>query len=106
MIKGVNDLHIPEIVKELKGLGVFITNIMPLIPARGSLFENYPGTSPAELNKMRSTCQTDMRQMHHCRQCRADAIGLLGNDRSSEFRMEAGEKCASGSETGRQARAV
>lgn len=106
MIKGVNDLHIPEIAKELKGLGVFITNIMPLIPARGSVFENYPGTSPAELNKMRSMCQVDLRQMYHCKQCRADAIGLLGNDRSSEFRVEAGEKGASGLGTGRQARAV
>jgi len=30
-------------------------------------------------------CGLDMKMMRHCRQCRADAIGLLGEDRSSEF---------------------
>jgi nitrogen fixation protein NifB len=86
MIKGVNDRHIPDIVKKLKKLGVFICNIMPLIPARGSAFENYPWTSPRELNIMRAACGEELRQMYHCRQCRADAIGMLDNDRSEEFR--------------------
>ena len=86
MIKGVNDFHIPDIVKRLKDMHVFISNIMPLIPARGSAFENYPGTGAQELNQMRAACGTDLRQMYHCRQCRADAIGMLDNDRSAEFR--------------------
>ncbi len=30
-------------------------------------------------------CEVDIRQMRHCRQCRADAIGLLDKDRSAEF---------------------
>ena len=30
-------------------------------------------------------CGLDMKMMRHCRQCRADAIGLLGQDRSQEF---------------------
>jgi nitrogen fixation protein NifB len=29
----------------------------------------------------------DIQQMRHCQQCRADAIGLLHEDRSHEFRM-------------------
>lgn len=87
MIKGINDHHIPEVVKKMKELGVFITNIMPLIPAPGSAFEAFSQTSMKELNELRDRCQLDMRQMRHCKQCRADAIGLLGDDRSSEFRM-------------------
>ncbi|MFZ5652078.1 MAG: nitrogenase cofactor biosynthesis protein NifB [Bacillota bacterium] len=107
MIKGINDFHIPEIVTKLKGLGVFITNIMPLIPARGSLFENYPQTGQGELNKMRGICQAHLRQMYHCRQCRADAIGLLDNDRSSEFRTAvSGTEMTGLQEAGPQARAV
>lgn len=107
MIKGINDFHIPETVKKLKGLGVFITNIMPLIPARGSQFENYPRTGQKELNKMRGICRAHLRQMYHCRQCRADAIGLLDNDRSSEFRIAASDTEKTGlQETGRRARAV
>ncbi|MHB8918475.1 MAG: nitrogenase cofactor biosynthesis protein NifB [Desulfocucumaceae bacterium] len=86
MINGVNDRHIPDIVRRVKDLGAFVTNIMPLIPAPGSTFAGYPGTSAKELNKMRSACQAHLRQMFHCRQCRADAIGLLGDDRSEDFR--------------------
>ncbi|MDA8213135.1 MAG: nitrogenase cofactor biosynthesis protein NifB [Clostridia bacterium] len=85
MIKDINDRHIPAIVKRVKELGVFVTNIMPLIPAPGSAFENYPQTSTKELNQMRDACQVDLPQMRHCKQCRADAIGLLGEDRSLEF---------------------
>lgn len=87
MVKGINDQHIPEVVKKMKELGVFITNIMPLIPAPGSAFEKFPQTSMKEINEMRDLCQLEMQQMRHCKQCRADAIGLLGNDRSNEFRM-------------------
>jgi len=87
MVKGINDHHIPEVVKKMKELGVFITNIMPLIPAPGSAFEAFPQTSMKEINEMRNRCELDVQQMRHCKQCRADAIGLLGNDRSNEFRM-------------------
>lgn len=87
MIKGINDRHIPAVVKKVKELGVFVTNIMPLIPAPGSAFEHFPQTSMKELNALRDVCQLDIRQMRHCQQCRADAIGLLHEDRSQEFRM-------------------
>ncbi|HNF67617.1 MAG TPA: NifB/NifX family molybdenum-iron cluster-binding protein, partial [Plasticicumulans sp.] len=33
-------------------------------------------------------CEGDMNMMRHCRQCRADAVGLLGEDRSAEFTLE------------------
>lgn len=92
MIKGVNDSQIPGIVRKVKGLGAFITNIMPLIPARGSLFAGYPGTDPDELKKMRDACQSDLKQMYHCRQCRADSVGLLGEDRCREFAAVGAEK--------------
>jgi len=87
MVKGINDHHIPEVVKKMKELGVFITNIMPLIPAPGSVFEKFPQTSMKDINEMRDQCALDVQQMRHCKQCRADAIGLLGHDRSNEFRM-------------------
>ncbi len=87
MIKDLNDSQIPRVVRKAKELGAFISNIMPLIPAEGSVFENYPQTSAKELNKMRDICQMDLNQMRHCQQCRADAIGLLGNDRSREFSL-------------------
>lgn len=87
MVKGINDEHIPAVVKAVKALGVFMTNIMPLIPAPGSAFEQRPQTSMKEINDMRNLCETDLKQMRHCKQCRADAIGLLHEDRSQEFRL-------------------
>jgi nitrogen fixation protein NifB len=92
MMRGVNDFHIPDIVKKVKNLGVFITNIMPLIPAPGSAFAGFPQTDAQELKEMRDTCQVDLRQMYHCRQCRADAIGLLGEDISQQFRGVTGKE--------------
>ncbi|BBB92034.1 MAG TPA: nitrogenase cofactor biosynthesis protein NifB [Methylomusa anaerophila] len=86
MIPDINDREIPAIVKKAKELGAFITNIMPLIPAPGSAFQDYPQTSMTDINNMRKACQADLQQMTHCRQCRADAIGFLGDDRSLEFR--------------------
>lgn len=93
MIKGINDSHIEEVVKKVKEYGVFMTNIMPLIPASGSVFENVPLTNNKELNEMRKKCGIELKQMYHCKQCRADAIGTLDNDCSAEFRTKACEGC-------------
>ncbi|MBH1941713.1 nitrogenase cofactor biosynthesis protein NifB [Mobilitalea sibirica] len=83
MLKGINDYHIPDIVKKVKELGGSITNIMPLIPVKGSVFENLPLVSKDELMAMRSNCGETLKQMFHCRQCRADAIGTLGEELST-----------------------
>jgi nitrogen fixation protein NifB len=85
-IKGINDFHIEEVVKTVKKLGAFKTNIMQLIPAKGTKFENMSLVSNKELNEIRHKCSAHLSQMYHCQQCRADAIGLLHKDRSIEFR--------------------
>lgn len=85
-VKGINDEYIEEVVKKVKEFGVFMTNIMPLIPAKGSVFEDMPKVSNVELQAMRKKCEIDLKQMYHCKQCRADAIGQLSQDRSIEFR--------------------
>lgn len=79
-VKGVNDKGIPDTVKKVKELGAFMTNIMPLIPVEGSAFEGLEATNGKELNEMRKKCEVDLKQMYHCRQCRADAVGTLDND--------------------------
>ncbi|MGN6712995.1 nitrogenase cofactor biosynthesis protein NifB [Anaerocolumna jejuensis] len=76
-LKGINDRHIPEIAEKVKALGCYIVNIMPFIPVRGSGFENLPLTSPEEIARLRKECGQTILQMHHCRQCRADAVGCL-----------------------------
>lgn len=85
MIKLVNDWHIPAIVSKVKQLGASMANIMPFIPVAGSVFSGLPQTSMRDVNELRAVCHGEIKQMTHCCQCRADAIGLLGKDRQSEF---------------------
>ncbi|MCL2295929.1 MAG: nitrogenase cofactor biosynthesis protein NifB [Methanomassiliicoccaceae archaeon] len=85
MVPGINDWHIPELVSKVKTLGVYIVNILPLIPVEGTEFSGRRAPTPEERKKLMDVCELDVRMMRHCRQCRADAIGLLGEDRSSEF---------------------
>ena len=85
MVEGINDECIPDIARLAKDLGAFMTNIMPLTPAPGSVFEEFAPTDPAKLHRMREICGRDIRQMRHCKQCSADAMGLLGEDRFLEF---------------------
>ena len=89
MIPGVNDKHLAEVSKTVKSKGAFLHNVMPLIAEaeHGTFFGimGQRGPTPAELKDLQDACAGDMNMMRHCRQCRADAVGLLGEDRGAEF---------------------
>lgn len=85
MLKGINDKHIEEIVKKVKLFGASITNIMQMIPVKGSVFEQMPLVSNKEIMELRKVCENHLAQMYHCKQCRADAIGTLDDDQSLKF---------------------
>ncbi len=89
MIPGVNDKHLVEVNKAVKSRGAFLHNIMPLIsaPEHGTVFglTGQRGPTAQELKALQDSCEGEMNMMRHCRQCRADAVGLLGEDRSAEF---------------------
>jgi len=88
MIPGVNDAHLPLVNAEVKKRGAFLHNIMPLIsdPAHGTAFglAGQRGPTHAELKALQDACG-GARLMRHCRQCRADAVGLLSQDRGQDF---------------------
>lgn len=86
MLKGVNDHHIEAVTKRVKELGATITNIMQMIPVKGSAFENMPLVSNKEIMDLRKKCGEHISQMYHCKQCRADAIGTLEEDQSIKFK--------------------
>ncbi len=91
MIPGVNDEHLKEVNRIVKQKGAFLHNIMPLIarPEHGTFYGIMGQREPSaeELRALQETCAGDMRVMRHCHQCRSDAVGLLGQDRSAEFDM-------------------
>jgi len=92
MIPGINDEHLVEVDKVIRDNGAFLHNIMPLIsaPEHGTYFglNGQRGPTPKELKALQDNCSGNMKMMRHCRQCRADAVGLLGEDRSQEFTKE------------------
>lgn len=88
MMKDINDRHIVQVVERVKPLGVMMTNIMQLIPVKGSAFEHMPLVSNKEIMGMRESCGQILRQMMHCRQCRADAVGTLDDSPKGGERLE------------------
>jgi nitrogen fixation protein NifB len=92
MIPGINDQHLVEVNKAVKSRGAFLHNIMPLIsaPEHGTHFglTGRRGPTAQELKALQDECEGEMNMMRHCRQCRADAVGMLGEDRGAEFTTE------------------
>jgi nitrogen fixation protein NifB len=78
LIPGVNDDQIPAISEKVRDLGAFVMNIMPLIPQAD--FAHVTPPSPERLDEIRKANEKTIGQFKHCRQCRADAVGLIGQD--------------------------
>jgi len=83
MIPGINDDYIIGVARKAKELGVYVQNIMPLIPL--SRFANISPPSPDDVEKVRAECGRVIKQVGHCRRCRADAVGLLHRDMSVQL---------------------
>jgi nitrogen fixation protein NifB len=96
LIPGINDQHLIEVNRAVKARGAFLHNIMPLISEaeHGTVFglAGQHGPSAQELKDVQDACMGGANLMRHCRQCRADAVGLLNEDRSHEFTLEEVEK--------------
>lgn len=83
LIPGINDGHIGEIAKTVKGLGADLVNIMPLIPQYKLKNKQAPGCK--ELDSARKETERFIKVFRHCAHCRADAAGIPG---VSEYRGE------------------
>ncbi len=85
VIPGINDHHAEEVARKMKELGVDLLNCMPMYPNADTVFEHIPEPDREMLDGVRATAERHLPQMRHCTRCRADAVGLLGEDRSAEF---------------------
>jgi nitrogen fixation protein NifB len=84
-IPGVNDKDLPFIALQAGKKKADMMNIIPLIP-RAEL-SHIARPSHETLKAMRVRCGKYLSQMTHCRQCRADAFGILGEDRDMELEV-------------------
>jgi nitrogen fixation protein NifB len=91
VIPGVNDDHLPAVTRAVRAAGAFIVNLVPLLsaPEHGTHFglSGQLGPTAEELEAVQKSCELDARLMRHCRQCRADAVGRLGEDRFESFTL-------------------
>jgi nitrogen fixation protein NifB len=84
-IPGVNEAEIPMVAEQAGRLGAVIMNILPLIPQ--AEFADLKRPSHAEITRLREACRPFIKQMTHCKQCRADACGILGEDKDMELEV-------------------
>ena len=76
VIPGVNTGEIEEIACWAARAGAAVMNLMPLIPQAG--FRDNEPPSQALLDALRARARVHIPQFTHCRQCRADAVGVPG----------------------------
>jgi nitrogen fixation protein NifB len=78
LIPGVNDRHMVEVARTVKGLGAYTMNIIPMIPL--AKFAHMSEPTDAEVNQVRDECEAVIQQFRNCMRCRADAIGIPGEE--------------------------
>ena len=86
VIPGINDHHIMEVAKTMRKLGADLLNCMAMLPNPDTAFEDVPEPDKKTMAALRNQAEQFLPQMRHCTRCRADAVGLLGDDRTDELR--------------------
>ncbi len=70
----------------MKRIGADLFNCMAMFPNADTVFENVPEPSKKTMMKTRNEAEKHLPQMRHCTRCRADAVGLLDDDKTDEMR--------------------
>ncbi len=77
-IPGVNEAQIPLVAEKVKELGASVMNVMPLIPQAD--FTAISPPTAEQIAAVQTANEKIIGQFRHCKQCRADAVGLIGGD--------------------------
>jgi len=86
VIPGVNDHHVEAVAARMRDLGVDLLNCMAMFPNVNTPFGSLPQPDKEMMRAIRDLAEGYLPQMRHCTRCRADAVGLLDDDRTEEFR--------------------
>jgi nitrogen fixation protein NifB len=98
VIPGINDHHVVQVAEKMAEMGVDLHNCMPMYPNQETPFEDIAEPTAESMGSIRAESTKFIPQMTHCTRCRADAVGLLDDDRSSEYR-ECMEACSQSAES-------
>jgi nitrogen fixation protein NifB len=80
LVPGINDDQIEKIAKEAAKRGAVLMNIIPMIPLYK--FSEMKPPECKELEAARSVAEKYLPQFRLCKQCRADACGVPGQEKS------------------------
>lgn len=86
VIPTVNDHHVEEVARTMEKLGADLFNCMAMFPNVNTPFGNLEQPDKTTMTGLQAMAENYLPQMRHCTRCRADAVGLLGEDRTDEFR--------------------
>jgi len=88
VIPGINDRHVEEVARTVSELGADIFNCLPYYNTTETVFENIPEPHPELIASIQRETAKYLPQMKHCARCRADAIGIIGQENSDEIMNE------------------
>lgn len=77
-IPGVNDHETLDLALKVRQLGAVMMNIVPVIPV--GRFKDITPPDSMTMDLVRNQAELILSQARHCKQCRADAAGVVGND--------------------------
>ncbi len=80
LMPGLNEHHLVDVAHKARESGAYIMNVMPLIPIPESKFGYMSPPSSQLLEQVRDECAAIINQFRSCTQCRADAIGVPGEN--------------------------
>jgi nitrogen fixation protein NifB len=84
LVPGVTLEGIGEVAKVVAELGADTMNNLPLYPVEGTPFGELRAPTPEEIGTARRDSEGFIQQMTHCQRCRADAVGILGEEHGEE----------------------
>lgn len=77
-IPSINEESLVKIAQSGLKYGASAYNIIPMIHLEGSKFATKEPVAPGKLHKAREECSRYLPIIKHCRLCRSDAAGLIG----------------------------
>ncbi|BBO75671.1 nitrogenase cofactor biosynthesis protein NifB [Desulfosarcina widdelii] len=80
IVPGVNETHIESVAEKMADLRVDILNCIPFYPNAGAKFANLEEPSKEVVTAIRKKAARHIPQMYHCKRCRADAVGIMGQE--------------------------
>ena len=80
LVPGVTLDGIGAVAELAAGLGADTMNNLALVPVEGTPFGELAAPTADQIAKARRDSESFISQMTHCQRCRADAVGLLGQE--------------------------